>query len=221
MSLRRLRLLPLLLAAGCAALPGRPLADVPAAPSLLAEAARHLDAGDEQAALPFLTQYVEANPEHATIRAHLAELLLRLKKPSEARSHLEQYVVDAQKQGDVAAKHLVHSHARLVEIAGQQGDEYAEHLYRGMGLFLVAEGVLQHDAEDPAAQRIFFQAIAELKLAAKEKPDEPRPHWYLHECWSHLGQSQPARIHLLRARKLAPLGGLTPCEAESLALAAE
>lgn len=233
MRLRRLRLLPILLALGCTAVTARPPADAPhsgdttaetpqdATRSLLAQAARHLEDGDEEAALPCLTRYVEAHPDHATIRAHLAELLLRMQKPAEARSHLERYIADAQRQGDLAARHLVHSHTRLVEIATSQGDEFSEHLYRGVGLYLVAESVLKQDAEDPSAQRILFQAIAELKLAVAIQPEEPRPHWYLYECWANLGQSQPARTHLLRARKLAPLGGLTSCEREMLALAAD
>jgi len=218
MRLRILCLLPIFLGLGCAALPAGPV-DETASRTLLQQAAKHLDAGDQPAALPCLTQYVEQNPEHATIRAHLAELLIRLDKPAEARTHLERYVADAQLQGDVASKHLVHSHTRLVEIAASQGDEFAEHLYRGVGLFLIGEGVLKADADDDNAQRILFKAIAELKLAAARRPDEARPQWYLHQCWSHLGQSQPARIHLVRARRLAPLGGLTPAEREELALA--
>ncbi len=185
---------------------------------LLKEAAKHLDDGDDAAALPCLVRYVAAHPEHVTIRAHLAELLLKLKKPAEAREQLERYVADAQAQGEPAAKHLVHCHTRLVEIALEQGDAYAEYLNRGIGLFRVAEGLLHRDGgeDDPHAQTILFQAIAELKQAAKERPDEARPHWYLHECWSHLGQSQPAREHLARARRLAPLGHLTPAEEQAL-----
>jgi len=228
MRLRSLRLLPAILCLGCAVLNGeRPDAprgyvaekksaddDTP----LLTEAAKHLDAGDEAAALPCLTRYVAAHPEQVTIRAHLAELLLRLKKPAEAREQLERYVADAQAQGDSAAKHLVHCHTRLVEIAVEQGDEYSEHLNRGIGLFRVAEGLLHRDGgeDDPKAQSVLFQAIAELKLAAKYRPEEARPHWYLYECWSHLGQSQPAREHLARARRLAPSGHLTPAEEVAL-----
>jgi predicted Zn-dependent protease len=224
MRLRSLRLLPVVLCFGCAVLNGE-TADAPPGyvaekksadddTQLLKEAARHLDEGDEAAALPCLTRYVAAHPDHVVIRAHLAELLLKLKKPAEARDQLERYVADAQAQGDAAAKHLVHCHIRLVEIAVEQGDEYAERLNRGIGLFRVAEGLLHRDggADDPQVQKVLFQAIAELKLAVKERPDEARPHWYLHECWSHLGQSQPAREHLARARRLAPVGGLTAAE---------
>src|SRR5262245_64912620 len=61
---------------------------------------RSLDDGDDAGALPPLARYVAAHPEHVTIRAHLAELLLKLKKPGEAREQLERYVADAQVQGE-------------------------------------------------------------------------------------------------------------------------
>jgi predicted Zn-dependent protease len=228
MSLRSLRLLPATLCLGCAVLTGQAPEAPPEGPPvrvaekksadedalLLKEAARRLDDGDDAAALPYLARYVAAHPEHVTIRAHLAELLLKLKKPDEAREQLERYVADAQAQGEPAAKHLVHCHTRLVEIAVEQGDAYAEHLNRGLGLFRLGERLVMREGgeDDPQVQKVLFQAIAELKLAATERPEEPRPNWYLHECWSHLGQSQPAREHLARARKLAALGGLTSAE---------
>src|SRR5262249_44604533 len=115
----------------------------------------------------------------------------------------------------------VHCHTRLVEIAVEQGDSYGEHLNRGIGLFRVAERLLHEEggADDPQAQKILFQAIAELKLAANERPDAAPPHWYLHACWAPLGQSRPAREHLARARRLMAGSGLTPVEEQALALA--
>jgi predicted Zn-dependent protease len=223
MRLRSLRLLPAILCLGCVAFPepaGQVGAAKPAADDtqLLKLAAQRLDEGDNAAALPYLTRYVAAHPEHVTIRAHLAELLLKLKKPGEAREQLERYVADAQDQGEPATKHLIHCHTRLVEIAVEQNDAYAEHLNRGIGMFRVAEGILHQEGgeDDPQAQKVLFQAIAELKLAAAERKDEAQPHWYLAECWSHLGQSQPAREHLARARRLAPISHLTPAEARAL-----
>ncbi len=235
MRLRRLRLLPATLCFGCAVLSGQPAEAPPDEPAvrvaekkapvddshLLRDAAKHLDDGDDAGALPPLSRYVAAHPEHVTIRAHLAELLLKLKKPGEAREQLERYVADAQVQGEPAAKHLVHCHTRLVEIAVEQGDAYGEHLNRGVGLYRIAEQLLHAEdgADDPQAQKVLFQAIAELKLAVKERSDAARPHWYLHESWSHLAQSQPAREHLARARRLSVAGGLTPAEEQALALA--
>jgi predicted Zn-dependent protease len=187
---------------------------------LLREAAKHLDDGDEAAAVPCLAGYVEANPAHAVIRTHLAELLIKQKRDGEARVQLERYVADAQEQGEPATRHLVHAHTRLVEIAERDGDAYAEHLNRGVGLFRLVEQMLAdpETARDESAQAMLFKAIEELKLAAKEKADEARPHWYLSEAWSHLGQSQPASASLRRAKKLAILGGLTPAESQALAM---
>jgi tetratricopeptide (TPR) repeat protein len=244
MRLRLVRLLPLTLCLGCAVL--TPYSDnafstadaadpstaragedkegaIQESHRLLQAAAMHLEKGENAAALPCLTRYVEQNPDHVVMRSHLAELLLKLDKQEEAREQLERFVVDAQLQGEPACQQLAQGHIRLMEIAQKQGDEYAEHLNRGIGLYCIAQQVLgQPDgSDDPAAQKSLFKAIDELKSAAKLRPDEPRPQWYMHEAWCALGQSQPARQALRRARKLAVLGGLTPSEEESLALATE
>lgn len=188
--------------------------------NLLKQAAKCLDAGDEAAALPLLSGYVEAHPDHATIRAHLAELMLRLHKPDDAKYHLERYVVDAQEQGEPVDQHLVHAETRLVEIAIQQGDSYSERLHRGIGLYFLAQRAAKgEDADDDFIEKTLFQAIGELDQAAKECPNEARPHWYLFEAWSRLGQRLPAETHLRRARNRTAAGGLTPVEAHELALA--
>jgi Tetratricopeptide repeat len=186
----------------------------------LKEVARLLDAGDEAGALPLLAGYVNAHPDHATVRAHLAELLLRLHKPDEAKRHLERYVVDAQEQGEPVDQHLIHAETRLVQIARGQEDVYAERLHRGIGLYLLVEqSAKAEDADDAFVEKTLFQAIAELKAAVKERPDEARPHWYLYQAWSQLGQRLPADTHLRRTRKLSPNDGLTPAEAQALLLA--
>src|SRR5262245_18372499 len=48
----------------------------PAEDDSLKRAAECLERGDDAAALPHLTRYVAAKPDHATIRAHLAEVLM-------------------------------------------------------------------------------------------------------------------------------------------------
>jgi predicted Zn-dependent protease len=192
----------------------------PDAKKLLTEAAKCLDEGDEAAALPLLQEYVAAHPDHASIRAHLAELLLRLHKPDEAKRQLERYVADAQQQGEPVDQQLIHAETRLVEIACGEEDAYAERLHRGIGLYVLAERAAKADEVDDAfVEKTLFQAVEELKAAVKERSEEPRPHWYLYQAWSELGQRLPAETHLRRARKLAFQDGLTPAEAQALKLA--
>jgi len=244
MRLRIVRLLPLTLCLGCAVLTApsdtdnstvgeadpttaRASEDGEAASQessrLLQAAAMHLQKGENAAALPCLTRYVEQNPDQVVMRAHLAELLLKLDKADEAREQLERFIVDSQLQGELASQQLANGYIRLMEIAQKQGDDYAEHLNRGIGLYCIAEQILARPGgnENPGAEKSLFKAIDELKLAAHLRPDQPRPQWYLHESWSALGQSQPAHQALRRSRKLTVFGGLTPAEAESLALAVE
>ncbi len=244
MRLRIVRLLPVTMFLGCAVLtaPSEDQFLIPETPNpstaqgsedneaeiqkshrLLQAAAMHLEKGENAAALPCLTRYVEQNPDHVAMRAHLAELLLKLDKPDEAREQLDRFIVDSQLQGHPACQNLAASYIRLMEIAQKQGDEYAEHLNRGIGLYCIAQQILARPSgvDDSSVQKSLFKAIDELKSAAQIRRDEARPQWYLHEAWSSLGQSQPARQALRRARRLAVLGGLTPAEEESLALAAE
>src|SRR5579859_4091732 len=99
---------------GCAIL-NPPPADAPADP--LQRAAQCLERGDDAAALPLLTRYVEANPDHAAIRVHLAEVLARTGQRAEAQRQFERYVADAQEQGEDACKHMIHVQTRLVDLA--------------------------------------------------------------------------------------------------------
>src|SRR5205807_9459610 len=124
---------PLSLSLGCAAFPLAP--PQPAAPASEIElAAQCLEKGDDAGALPHLSAYVEAHPDHVTIRVHLAELLLKLDRQPEAKKQFDQYIRDAQPLGDESGKHLVLAHTRLTELAAAEGDEYREHLNRGIGL---------------------------------------------------------------------------------------
>jgi len=203
-------------------LPGPKAGKMPAPPEndSLKRAAECLERGDDPAALTHLTRYLAANPDHAVIRAHLAEVLMRRGLRADARREFERYIAGAQEQGE--SQRLIHAHTRLAEIATADGDEYREHLHRGIGLFLLAKQVLakpEDDAPDP--QKLLFKAAAELKSASKVRPDEARAHWYAYEVWAHLGQSLPARTSLRRARDCAVLSDLTPAEREGLTAACE
>ncbi|MDW8264626.1 MAG: tetratricopeptide repeat protein [Gemmataceae bacterium] len=187
----------------------------------LSLAAAYLEQGDEAAACPHLAQYVAAHPEHVVIRAHLAELLFRLERYAEARHHFEQCVALGQEEEGPANRRLILCHSRLMEIAELSGDEYAIHLHRGIGLFLLA---LERSALPEAGgllptESLLCKAAGELSLARLERPDEARPSWYLYEVWSRLPLRQAALRHLRAAAAAAPFSYLTPAEHRSLQLA--
>jgi tetratricopeptide (TPR) repeat protein len=200
----------------------RSLAVQPARPqSLLSLAAAELEKGDEVAACRHLAQYVAARPQDLKVRAYYAELLLRLRLAPAAREEFERYDADAQDQGPSAAKQLIHCHSRLTKIATEQEDEYAEHLHRGIGLYLLGQARAQlpdPEGELPA-EGLFCKAATELTHARLQRPDEARPWWYLYEVWSRLGQTQPAKHSLAAATDAAPFSYLTPAEKRSLQLA--
>jgi tetratricopeptide (TPR) repeat protein len=188
----------------------------------LSLAAAYVERGDAAGAEAHLAQYLAAFPEHHVVRAHHAELLLRLHRAQEAREQFERFVAAAQDDPALAAKHLVHCHSRLMEIAEAEGDEYAEHLNRGIGLYLLAcERAGLPDPEDGelSVESVLCKAAGELTMARVARRDEARPCWYLYEVWSRLGQRQPALRHLREADATAPFSYLTPAEQRDLELA--
>ena len=204
----------------CACLGRAPAADLPESPptppaattNALTLAAACIERGEETAALAYLARYVAEHPTHANVRAYLAELLWRRERFAESRAEFERFLSDAQLAAAEPGR-LIHGHTRLMAIAEKGGDAYAEHLNRGVGMYLLA-------GRDPAAaEALLCKAAGELTLAQREKPDEARPSWYLYLVWSRLGQFTPARAGLRRAARLAALSGLTPAERGDLALA--
>ena len=187
----------------------------------LSLASAYLEKGDDAASCEHLTKYVAAHPEHAVMRAHLAELLLRLHRSAEARAEFERFIADVQDDQPLAARHLVHCHSRLMEIAEEDQDEYAEHLHRGIGLYLLA--CRRADVADPdgelCPESLLCKAAGELNLACLERPEEARPSWYLYGVWSKLGQQQPALRCLRAADDAGPFTYLTPTEKRDLRLA--
>lgn len=188
----------------------------------LSLAAAYLEMDDEPGALPPLTCYMSAHPEQLVIRAHLADLLLRLKHSAEARTEFERCIASAQDRDDASAlSQLVHCHTRLMEMAEADEDAYGEHLHRGIGLFLLARqrAALPEPEEILSPEALLCKAAGELALAHLEKTEEARPAWYLHEVWSHLAQKQPARRYLRAALRAAPFTYLTAAEQRGLQLA--
>jgi thioredoxin-like negative regulator of GroEL len=225
------------LCAGCQALvpshlvaPSEPAAEesnAPATPPIdtddsLQQAASCVERGDEAGAVPHMLHHVQAHPDQIMIRAYLAELLLRIKRLPEAQRHFERFIADAQEATGPANKHLIHCHTRLMEIAQDREDAYAEHLHRGIGLLLLArqKGVLAQ-ADDPAlTQKLLCKAATELTEAHTLRPGEARPCVYLFELWTALDQPLPASKALRQARAVAPFSTpLTPAEQRVLALA--
>jgi tetratricopeptide (TPR) repeat protein len=187
----------------------------------LSLAAAYLDRGDQERACPHFALYLQACPDHLIVRAHYAELLLRLNRPDEARAEFARFVADAPEQTGQFARQLIHCHSRLMEIAEAEEDEYAEHLHRGIGLFLLArQPQAGRDGEDPPCpESLLCRAAAELTLARAERPDEAQPCWYLYEVWSRLAQRRAALRCLHDADQAAPFSYLTPTEEAKLALA--
>src|SRR5207245_2854640 len=101
-----------------------------------------------------------------------------------ARTEVDRFVADAQFAG-LDVNRLVHAHTRLMAIATRESDAYAEHLHRGIGLYVLA---LQNaPTDEAAAESLFCKAAGELTLALRAKPDAARAHWYLHLVWTRLG----------------------------------
>jgi hypothetical protein len=188
----------------------------------LSQAAACVERGDEAGATQHLAEYLAAFPEHHVVRVHYAELLLRLGQAHEARSQFERFVAEAQDDPELVARHLVHCHSRLMEIAEAEGDAYAEHLHRGVGLYLLARE--RADLPDPedgdlSVESVLCKAAGELTMARMARRDEAQPCWYLYAVWSRLEQRQPALRHLREAESAAPFSYLTPAEKRDLAIA--
>jgi tetratricopeptide (TPR) repeat protein len=192
------------------------------APSHLGLAACFLAQGRDPDAVPHLRRYLDVCPDHFLIRWHLADVLLRLARPAEARGQLEHFLIGAQLAPKLGGDHVIGCHTRLMEIAEQQGDEYAAHLNRGIGLFLIAgrKAELGDAAARRGAEELLCKAAAELTLSWLNRPEEARPAWYLHRVWVALAQRHPAQRWLNTALRRAAPGTLTPAEMNALHVAA-
>jgi hypothetical protein len=188
----------------------------------LSLAAAYLDRGDDERAGAHLAAYLAAWPHHCEVRAHYAELLLRRRDFAAARFQYERFDADAQEQEGLDADGLVHCHSRLMQIAEAQDDDYAAHLHRGIGLYLLAvqQGRLPEEEQDGAPEAWLCKAAGELALAHGLRPDDARPCWYLYRAWSQLAQHHAAARWLRAAADAALFDRLTPAERRSLEMAA-
>ncbi len=188
---------------------------------LLHYAASLLEQDKDAEAAEALKQYVARHPEQLLIRAQLGELLYRVGRWNEARLHFEVFIGLAQEQGESAFRYLIHCHSRLVEIAELQRDGFQEHLNRGIGLYLLAcRRLTEPDPEgDCSATSLLLRSAQELQESREGQPHEARPHWYLYQAWSRLGQDAAAVRALKIADDCAAFSRLTAHERRELQVA--
>jgi Tfp pilus assembly protein PilF len=187
----------------------------------LSLAAVYLEKGEEEPAADNMANYIRLQPDHFIVRLHYADLLLRLGRPRDARAQFERFIAAIQTQPELAEEHLIHCHSKIMEIAAGQEDDYAEHLHRGIGLYLLAKQrqTLPDADGDMSAEGMLCKAAGELAMAIHGQPAEARPCWYLSAVWTELAQRRPAARWLHAAREAAPFSYLTPAEREALRLA--
>lgn len=196
----------------------------PDEPDWLAKASAAAQSGDNRVAAASLQQYLKIHPDHVMIRAYLAEFLFKCEEWPQAQHHFEKFAAAVQDKTGEPHKQLIHCYTRLMEIAQKRHDRYAEHLHRGIGMYLL-EGQLSEtaepkgDEESAFREKILCKAVMELEKARAEQPDEARPCWYLYETWKKLDQVQPAQRALRQAEERQAFSLLTPAESRELTLA--
>lgn len=155
------------------------------------------------------------------IRMHYAELLVKNHKEEQAREEFERFVRDAQEIRPLPLRQLIHGHSRLMELALQADDDYAEHLHRGIGLYYLACQCsdLAQSSGKLNVESLLCQSAGELSEARLQAPWQARPPWYLFQVWSRLDQAKPARKNLACAAALGSASYLSPAERRSLYLA--
>lgn len=167
----------------------------------LAKAAEHLDRDENREALPYLRAYVKANPDAVMIRAYLAELYLRLGETENASREFHTVIDIAETMSGPIRDHRVHCHTRLMEMAQADGDDFAEYLNRGIGLYLL---VKRWDAEpgrsdEIVAEQTLSQALQAFREAEKYDSSDPRPQLWRAKVLDRLGQGAAADTARQRA----------------------
>jgi hypothetical protein len=173
--------------------------------------------GDPSAAAAHLGAYVREHPDQLMFRAHLAELLLTLDRPTDAKAHFERFVAAAQDAAGPPKAHLVHCHTRLMEIGQRAGDRFAEVFHRGAGLLLLVNNT---DADADTREEILCRALKALAEAKELRPTDPRAYVYLADAHDRAGNRRAADVARAAARHLTAPGALTPPESRRLAFAA-
>lgn len=217
--MRRWPILLSLFAVGCVGFETHVQLNAPdEAADQLALAADALDGGDERRATLHLSSHLFENPGDAMTRAQLAELLFKQRRLAESREQFEQFVATAQPMSGPVRKHLLHVHTRLMLIAQDENDGYAEQLHRGVGLFVLVQSwdADPNRRDESAANETLTKAVRALRAARAAKPDAARANLYLALAYERMGQLSSARSAWRCASTAAPFD-LTPWERDRLA----
>lgn len=216
--------LGLILTFGCTSLPvpvpsetpttnEKPEAAVELDPLTLA--ADCLARGDEPAAANHFEAYVCRNPDQLMFRVHLADLLFKIHRADDARHHYERFIADAQDSTGTPQSRLVHCHTRLMEIAQEADDRFAELFHRGVGLAILT----RQESDDPETrEEILCKAITTLVEAKNLRPSDPRVCVYLAEAHERAGNRRAADAARAAARNKLTPQGLTSNELRQLEL---
>jgi len=174
-------------------------------------AAECLDRGDESGAVPHLKAHVKAHPEAMVLRLHLAEVLRKLGRTSEAVNQFERFVRDAQESTGPANERLVQAHTRLMELAE---DDYTENLHRGIGLVLLVRKWTADPArrDETTSEQTLSKAVKALRVALENRPGDSRASIYLSEALNGLGQTSASRNAIRTAKAGLPDAAVTEAE---------
>ena len=147
----------------------------------LSLAAACLDKGDDEGAAPHLAQYLTAKPNHYTVRAHYAELLLRLReyprRPPPVRA-LRRRRAGTRGPGPTGTGSLPQPAHGDRRAGGRRlrGPLAPRHRPVPAGR---SAGTLPGGRGRHVGGGLLCKAAGELTLARRERPEEARPCWYL------------------------------------------
>jgi hypothetical protein len=168
-----------------------------------------------------LAEHLRVSPGDLGARILAGELAYSLGKAGEARLHFEMFLCASQTMAEAPVAYVIHCHTRLVEIAEEENDRYAEHLNRGLGLYVLAMHGCNNTAPpgEVTQAALLTRAAEELQLARACQPWQARPHYYLYLVWRQLGQGAAAVRSLRAADAQALVSHMTPKEQCDLQLA--
>ncbi len=185
---------------------------------LLVNAAAHLETHDRSRAADLLDQYLQRNPAALIVRLQLGELYFKMEQLDLARLHVQQALTQAEEQGDLPLRYLLHGHSRLMDIAAATGELFEEELHRGLGLLLLAEKRMQEtQPKEVPAEELLGKALKAFQRGVQLRPADARPQLYLVSVWLNLRQCSSAQLALARAEALSFMTMLSPAERTRLA----